>query len=217
MKLKIVYDNEARPKYRKDWGFACIIEIADERILFDTGADGKILRANMKEFGVSPEKIDRIILSHDHLDHVGGLFSIQGGNIEVYILPSFSNRLKEKIAAHYHLHEVSRPQKIRESVWTTGELGTSIKEQSLVIKSTKGLVIITGCSHPGVRNIFSAASSLGNIWGLIGGLHGFQEFELLKSLELIVPSHCTQYKEKIAELYPQQYIKSEAGSEITIE
>jgi len=39
-------------------------------------------------------------------------------------------------------------------------LGTGIKEQSLIIKSAKGLIIITGCAHPGIVNIVKKAKEI---------------------------------------------------------
>jgi len=46
LKLKILYDNRALEGFRADWGFACLVE-AQEVVLFDTGADGSVLRHNM--------------------------------------------------------------------------------------------------------------------------------------------------------------------------
>ena len=73
MILSIVYDNEAEPGMKKDWGFSCHIETNDTRILFDTGRDGNILLNNMKAMSIYPEEIDIIVLSHAHYDHTGGL------------------------------------------------------------------------------------------------------------------------------------------------
>ena len=73
-----------------------------------------------------------------------------------------------------------------------------------------------GCSHPGVVNILKAASKFGKVYALIGGLHGFNEFDLLKELELICPCHCTQYKSEIKELYPNKCIDGGAGKVISL-
>jgi len=217
MKLKIVYDNEAKPGFEKGWGFSCLIELEDEKILFDTGWDGNVLLSNLKKFGVRPEEIKRAVISHAHWDHLGGLPHIRRPDMEVYVPQSFSKRLREELASRFDLHEVKDAQKIREGVWTTGELGKEIKEQSLVLKTSKGLVVVAGCSHPGVRNIFSAASKFGKISGVVGGMHGFRDYGLLKSLDLIVPTHCTVNKDKIAELFPEAYVEGKVGLEIGLE
>jgi len=216
MNLKILYDNEAEPGFEKGWGFSCLVELEDESILFDTGWDGKVLLSNMKKFGVRPEGIKRVVLSHAHWDHIGGLPRIRRREMQVYVPQSFSKRLRGELAARFDLREVKGPQKIREGVWTTGELGKGIKEQSLAVKTEKGLVVIVGCSHPGVRSIFSAASKFGKIWGVVGGMHGFKDYEILEGLGLIVPTHCTVNKKKIAELFPESHIEGKAGLEIPL-
>jgi 7,8-dihydropterin-6-yl-methyl-4-(beta-D-ribofuranosyl)aminobenzene 5'-phosphate synthase len=216
MKLKIVYDNEAKPGFEKGWGFSCLIELEDERILFDTGWDGNVLLSNMRKFGVGPEDIGRIFISHAHWDHIGGLPHIRRRDVEVYVPRSFSKNLRAELASRFRLHEVKGTQKIREGVWTTGELGSEIKEQSLVLKAGRGVVVVVGCSHPGVRNIFSVASKFGRVSGVVGGMHGFDDYALLKGLGLIVPTHCTINKRKIAELFPEAYVEGKAGLEIAI-
>lgn len=44
MKLKILYDNEAKPGFEKSWGFSCLVELKDEKLLFDTGWDGIVTK-----------------------------------------------------------------------------------------------------------------------------------------------------------------------------
>jgi len=85
-----------------------------------------------------------------------------------------------------------------------------------VVKTKKGLVIIAGCSHPGVKNILEAASDFGKPAILIGGLHGFSEFDLVEDLEFICPTHCTQFKSEIISRYPEKYISGGAGKIIEI-
>lgn len=216
MKLKIVYDNEAKPGFERGWGFSCLIELEDEKILFDTGWDGNVLLSNMRKFGVKPEEIKRIVISHAHWDHLGGLSHVRRQSVELYVPHSFSKRLRGELASKFDLHEVKGPQKIREGVWTTGELKNHIEEQSLVLKTARGLVVLVGCSHPGVRKIFSAASKFGKITGVVGGMHGFDDYELLKGLDLIVATHCTVNRRKIAELFPNAYVEGKSGLEITL-
>ena len=89
-------------------------------------------------------------------------------------------------------------------------------EQSLVVKTERGLVVIDGCSHPGVGNILQAASQFGRVYALIGGLHGFREFALLKDLGLVCPCHCTQHISEIKRLYPEKYVEGGAGRVIEL-
>jgi len=216
MKLKIVYDNEAKLGFKEGWGFSCIIEMENEKILFDTGWDGNILLSNMEKFGVRPAEIKRAIISHDHWDHAGGLTHIAKKDIQLYVPRSFSRRFKSELSSRFELHEVESAQQICKGVWTTGELGKEIKEQSAVLETKQGLIVIVGCSHPGVRNILSSAARFGKVVGIIGGMHDFDDYDALKGLKLIGPSHCTVNKRKIMEMFPEASIEVKAGVEITI-
>jgi len=103
---------------------------------------------------------------------------------------------------------------LHKDIFSTGELGHI--EQSMAIKTDKGLVLIVGCSHPKMENILKAASQFGRIYAIIGGLHGFNEFELFKDVELICPTHCTQHIAEIKSLYPGKYIEGGVGKIIEI-
>lgn len=99
--------------------------------------------------------------------------------------------------ARAHLREVSTATKIADEVYTTGELGGDIKEQSLVVDSERGLTIVTGCSHPGLGLILEKSLGFGEVFGIIGGFHGFNQYHILRKIQLIVPCHCTQHKKEI--------------------
>ncbi len=216
MNLKIVYDNESKQGFGRGWGFSCLVELESERILFDTGWDGKILLANLEQFNIRDRDIDVLVLSHSHWDHIGGVTHIENPEISIYVPSSFSEHLKEDLDLRFNLHVIKGPQKISHGVWTTGELENNIGEQSLILETQKGLVVITGCSHPGVRKILSSASEFGELYGLVGGLHGFDDYAVLEGLGLIAAAHCTKNKNKIKELYPEFFVDVFAGSEIEL-
>jgi len=115
---------------------------------------------------------------------------------------------------------ITEPTKIHKNVFSTGELEGI--EQSMGAITEKGIVLIVGCSHPYMGHILEAAKQFGTppsrhpIYGIIGGMHGFSEFELFKDLTLICPTHCTQYKPELKKLYPQKYIEGGAGRIIEI-
>ncbi len=211
MKTTIIYDNAAfRDDLVPDWGFAALVESKGKNILFDTGADGSILLSNMEKLGITPETINDVFISHPHFDHTGGLshFLEQNNEVTVWIPRSFRGvkNAKQMIA-------IEKSRTIYQGIYSTGELEGI--EQSLCIKTQKGIVIIAGCSHPHMGHILRAASEFGNLYGIIGGLHGNRP-ETLKPLDLICATHCTQYKKEIRAFYPKKYIEGGAGKVIEI-
>lgn len=216
MELEILYDNEAKEGFRRGWGFSCLV---GRRLLFDTGADVEALIFNMLRLNVNFRAIDKIILSHEHGDHIGGIQIVRKlGPVEIVVPKSFSTNFKTWLSSqpNVYLKEVDEPEEISPHVFTTGELGLRIKEQSLIIETSKGLIVVTGCSHPGLENILRKSSAFGEIYGVVGGFHGFNKLETLKDLRLIVPCHCTMYKREILNLYPESAIKCSAGCTIKI-
>jgi len=210
MKTTIIYDNTAfKENLRADWGFSCLVEARDTpMILFDTGGNGKILLSNMEKLEIDPLSIEEIFISHLHFDHTGGLneFLKINKNIKKIYLPS-SMGFKNEVV-------LKEPQRIHENVFSTGELEGI--EQSLGIITEKGIVLIVGCSHPYMGNILNTAKQFGKLYAVIGGMHGFSEFELFRDLKLICPTHCTQHKAELKKLYPQKYIEGGTGRIIEI-
>lgn len=211
----MVYDNEVyrrKAGLKSDWGFSCLVETESENILFDTGAKGKILLNNIRNLGIDPKEINKVVVSHEHWDHNGGLKALAPlvDNVKLY-------RLAEKSPIeNMRLIIVKETQEIAEGIYTTGRLRGLVDEQSLVLKGEKGWYVLVGCSHPGVEKILNTAKRYGGIIGVIGGLHGFSDFDLLKDLEFVCPCHCTKHKRKIKEFYPEIYIEGGVGRVIEI-
>lgn len=237
-KITILYDNFAKAGLQAAWGFSCLIETGDNNILFDTGWDGSLLLSNMKELGISPDIIDTLVLSHQHWDHIGGVATFLNVNpdVDIYIPSSFSPRLKQEISnlislnagysngiatsGHFSenplFHEVQSPQKIFNGIHSTGELGTDIKEQSLVIESENGSCIVCGCAHPGIAPILDRASTFCKPLGIIGGLHDSQDYDIFRNFNLIGAGHCTSHKEIIKSMYAEKFIDIAVGFSIEI-
>ena len=225
MKITIIYDNTAfRKNLQADWGFATLVEAKNTpKILFDTGTDGRILLSNMEKLEIDPVSIDEVFISHAHFDHTGGLSEFLNVNkkAKIYIPFSFHGLKNREVIT------IKGPTKIHENVFSTGELEGI--EQSMGVLTDKGIVLIVGCSHPYMENILETGrkfarlarladeSRRGKIYAVIGGMHGFSEFELFKDLELICPTHCTQHKVELKKLYPQKYIEGGAGRIIEIQ
>ena len=215
MELTIVYDNvvhENKKGLKSDWGFSCYIQDNDNRILFDTGTKEKILLNNMELLNIDPKKIEKIVISHEHYDHNGGLktFIAYDNKIDLYRL---SNENPEN---RFNLKNADSPQKITDNIFTTGKIKGFVDEQSLILKGKKGIYILVGCSHPGIDNILNPSKEYGKIVGIIGGFHGFNDFKILKGLDLICPCHCTQYIKEIKNIYLDAYMEGGVGKIINI-
>ncbi|HDI06680.1 MAG TPA: MBL fold metallo-hydrolase [Candidatus Aenigmarchaeota archaeon] len=212
MRITLIYDNEVyKEGLEADWGFSCLVEAENKKILFDTGASGRILLSNMEKLKIEPSSIDEVFISHPHFDHTGGLsdFLDKNRNVKIYVPSSFKENLNAKEVIY-----VKEKIKLHEHIFSTGELEGI--EQSLCVKTEKGIVVIVGCSHPKLENILKVASQFGKVYALIGGLHGFKDFDLLNDLKLVCPCHCTQHKSEIKSLYSEKYVEGGAGKIIEI-
>jgi len=212
MRITLIYDNEVyKEGLEADWGFSCLVEAENKKILFDTGASGRILLSNMEKLKIEPSSIDEVFISHPHFDHTGGLsdFLDKNRDVKIYVPSSFKENLNAKEVIY-----VKETIKLHESLFSTGELEGI--EQSLCVKTEKGIVVIVGCSHPKLENILKVASQFGKVYALIGGLHGFKDFDLLNDLKLVCPCHCTQHKSEIKSLYSEKYIEGGVGKIIEI-
>jgi 7,8-dihydropterin-6-yl-methyl-4-(beta-D-ribofuranosyl)aminobenzene 5'-phosphate synthase len=212
MRITIVYDNEAKKAgLRAGWGFSAYIERRDvPPLLFDTGADSPTLLHNMQELNIDPTSIETIVISHAHGDHTGGLCEIlkANGNAQLFLPNSFRGVFPGR-----KVTMVEDAMEICADIFSTGELEGI--EQSLALKTAKGLFVITGCAHPAMGSILNAAPKFGKVYGIAGGFHGFRDFRLFESLSLIYPCHCTQYKKQILELFPSK--ASECGAGLVIQ
>jgi 7,8-dihydropterin-6-yl-methyl-4-(beta-D-ribofuranosyl)aminobenzene 5'-phosphate synthase len=206
--ITIIYDNNRHdPRLRTDWGFSCLVRGLDMTILFDTGGDGQGLLYNMDQLGIDPADVDAVILSHIHSDHTGGLIGFLEKNKDatVYLPSSFPEEFKKAAGAlGAEVQEVHHGMEIFPGVYTTGELGDRIREQSLILTAGEGLVVVTGCAHPGILEVVEKAKEVTgkkSVCLLLGGYHLEKESkwaiaslvqELRKfSVVKVAACHCT--------------------------
>ena len=212
MKITIVYDNTTTAEdLIADWGFACVIELSERTILFDTGGNGKILFENMCKLNIDPTEIDDIVISHPDFDHIGGLSHLLNVNSKAIIHNPISFRgIKYSNRVKYY----AKPTEIYPDIFVTGELEN--REQSLALRTSNRLSLIVGCAHPGLATIMQSLEKYGSIKQIIGGLHSFDQYDLLQDVALICPTHCSKNKQKIEQIYPDKYQSGGVGKELIL-
>jgi len=233
--LVIVYDNNPfDDRLSTAWGFSCLIRLPPKTVLFDTGGDSSTLLYNMRQLEIDPREVDIVALSHIHGDHVGGLsgFVEQNRAVTVYLPQSFPKSFKDEVKSlGAKVEEMYEARELFSGVYSTGELGNGTKEQALIVTTSKGLVIITGCAHPGVVNIIRVARDIvpdDRVYLVMGGFHLagassaqiesiVQEFSQL-SVENVAPCHCSgdETRRLFKESYGEAYIESGVGKRVPL-
>jgi 7,8-dihydropterin-6-yl-methyl-4-(beta-D-ribofuranosyl)aminobenzene 5'-phosphate synthase len=226
---------------QKDWGYAAFIEYAGKRILFDTGNNPDILAENAKAKSIDLSKLDFVVMSHRHGDHMGGLAHLLKVNpaVKIYApkeafgvygaeLPSTFYRKDASLPPEQRYYDGTPPEIMRfGSAWpganfqlvdksteivpdihlialVSDKPGTlEMRELSLAINTPEGMVIIVGCSHPGVDKILAAAATINpRIHIIAGGFHlvvtSDADIEKIVTalhdtfkVEYVAPGHCT--------------------------
>lgn len=249
MKLKVLLDNNTYidEYYLAEPAVSYYIEDEENKILFDTGYSDIFIK-NAKKMNINLENLNKLVISHGHNDHTGGLEhfikTIQNKNIELIAHPHCFYKkyfekeyigtpvTKEILEENFKLNLSNVPIQISEKIIYLGEIPNLndfenreiignyenknelvddyVKDDSAIVyKSSKGLFIITGCSHSGICNIIEYAKKVCNeerIYGVIGGFHLFNSDDrLYKTIEYfkenqlkeIYPCHCVSLKAKI--------------------
>jgi 7,8-dihydropterin-6-yl-methyl-4-(beta-D-ribofuranosyl)aminobenzene 5'-phosphate synthase len=170
--LTILYDNLALdPRLQTAWGFACLVETREATILFDTGGDGPTLLWNMAVLGHDPGAVDAVVLSHRHADHVGGLEALLAVNSQAALYLPQSFPADFTAGQRNPVVEVGDPVAITSRVLTTGEMGQAPGEQALIVQTADGVIVVTGCAHPGLVEIVRQAQAFGQVELILGGFH----------------------------------------------
>lgn len=206
IRITIVYDNYPyKTGLGTAWGFSAYITYKDENILFDSGGSGALLLSNLAALEIPPRGVQNVVLSHEHNDHTGGLQYLlsAGADPNLYIPPSFSAGIKNQFRTQTQMVEVSPGMGITEQIYTIGEMPGPPPEQGLVIETSEGLVIITGCAHPGIEKMVAEAKRQyqDDIYLVLGGFHLgnasdtrinqiITEFKDM-GVKNVAPCHCT--------------------------
>jgi len=230
MEVKIVFNNDVvSDKFTSGWGFSCLV---DNRVLFDTGEKAEYLFNNMRNLNINISSIEMAVISHDHWDHTGGLWELleKRKGLKVYACPHFSRAFKDKVKKlKAELIEAEKAIEVTKNIFITGEIlkgYSGIPEQALAVKTSRGITVITGCSHPGIVRIIEKVKETNpseKICLVFGGFHLMNSdkrevriiAQRLKEMEVekVGPTHCTGYEaqEIFKEGYADNFISIKAG------
>ncbi len=210
-RITVLYDAFGKGSaMQKDWGYAALIEYGGKRILFDTGNNPDVLARNAKASGVDLSRLDFVVMSHRHGDHMGGMAHLLSVNPQVKIyapkegfgvyggdLPGSFYRRDASLPPEQRYYDGAPPEIMRfGAAWpganfqlidktteiapgihlialVSDKVGTlELKELSLAIDTPEGMVIVVGCSHPGIDRIVEAAAGINpRIHFIAGGFH----------------------------------------------
>jgi 7,8-dihydropterin-6-yl-methyl-4-(beta-D-ribofuranosyl)aminobenzene 5'-phosphate synthase len=230
--LTVVYDNLVYDdQYRTSHGFACIVRAeggeGTSTLLFDTGGDFPTLAHNVSRAGCDFTDFDAVVISHDHYDHAGGLEGVleKHPSVPVY-LPGLgrSRHVGENRVIENPIQVDQEPRRIAYGIWSGGVLEGRMNEQSLALFTPRGVVLVTGCAHPGIVRIARTVKerSGAEVYLVAGGFHRPPASAARELLELGVryaaPSHCTGEESTLAikKAFGEGYIPSGAGRVLSI-
>jgi len=205
MRILVLYDNRAQALLQGGWGFSCLVETGDQRILFDAGADRLVLEHNVRTLGVDLSGLTDVFLSHPHCDHVGGLSYVleRAKGVRLWVPAPMEPAMKKRArAARAELVGVRGPRRLGEGLWSTGTMGRAVKEHGLVVAGAAGPVLVTGCAHPGIDRMARRAARIAgtSLRLALGGFHleGTSEEQLARVIrglketaQSVAPGHCT--------------------------
>lgn len=234
----IIYDSKNHESNLKEgFGFSCFVKFNDMRILFDTGGNKEAFFYNIKKLKIPLESITHLVFSHQHWDHTAGFEEVLKqvtARTKIYLPYKFSASLKKKIPKHLEIKTIKDFMQIDKDCYSLVLKGSSmvlkeccsVFEQSLVFNGPQGLVVLTGCGHPGVGKILRRAQEEvpKPIDLLMGGFHLHHSFSwtvdatvkdvVSLGTKRIVPCHCTGEKAiaKFQEVYLDNCYMTGVGS-----
>lgn len=237
IKVTIVYDNRCDNCHLQEgWGFSAFLEYQGCKILFDTGGDYAAFTSNADKLNISYQKISHVLFSHRHWDHITGFGEIVkkvSENASLYVPKTFPRKLLKKATTHLkNVYVIRSFQQIAPDLYSLVLRGGFwLYEQALIVKTPKGLGIITGCAHPGIVHIIEEAQKHlpMDIAFVLGGFHMFsanarkresvvKEFQRL-GVQKVAPCHCSgdSLIQQLQEAYGPSFVKVGTGSILTFD
>ncbi len=236
LEIRVLFDNtSAREDLRRSWGFSAVVDFGGHRVLFDAGSDPILLLEHLDKMQIDPKTIEHAVISHQHGDHLRGVYWVFEKNpkMKVHFLDCFPDEaFRRATAVKMKPNRVKEPFQVVPGVYSTGVVDGLPPEQSLLIETSKGLVMIVGCSHPGLVKLVETAETQRkkkSVRLLLGGIHMLRKNpeqikEAINRLEdlkvvTVVPAHCSGdlAKELFQLNYGKQYHTAGAGRRIVLD
>lgn len=236
LEIQILFDNtSAREDLRRGWGFSALIDFRGHRILFDAGSDPILLLEHLELMQIDPKSIEHAIISHEHGDHLRGVYWVfeKNPDLKVHFLDCFPEEAFRRAAAMKMVpHRVAGPFELTPGVFSTGAIEGLPSEQSLVIETSLGPVMLVGCSHPGIVKMVKTVEEQrkqDSIRFLLGGFHLLRtDAEKVKetindlqdlNVQAVSPAHCSGdlATNMFQALYGPQFYAPGVGRRIVIE
>ena len=160
--FQILYDTSepAIPGLKPDFGYAVYIHADGKRILLDSGTDPDVMEHNLVAAGVDVNKLNMVVISHNHHDHAGGLERVRAmnPNVPVYVPPNQVFPVDDVQVVEDHLQVTSNVLVIRGH--TDVPTGGISDDLSVVLRSRSGPYVLSTCSHSGVGQIVDRAGKV---------------------------------------------------------
>ncbi|MGV8039258.1 MAG: MBL fold metallo-hydrolase [Thermoanaerobaculaceae bacterium] len=247
-RITVLYDNtSARPGLEAKWGFACLVEAHGRTVLFDTGGDSAVLRRNIEQLKVDPRRVEAVVISHFHGDHTGGA---SGSGVprgtRVYTPRSFARHpeaMQSLTGAGLVPVAIEEATSLGEGLALMAPLpfpggrrlpsGAPLGdawETALVVDTPRGLVVVVGCSHPGILAMIEQVrtQSGSNVYMVVGGFHlmeksraavtGIATAMKAAGVAWAGPTHCTGEEaiDVFREVYGDHFVRAGAGAVIEV-
>lgn len=236
LEIRVIYDNtSARDDVPADWGFSTVITFRDRRVLFDSGTKPDLFLENLGKLDVAPASIEQAVISHQHPDHRNGIYKLyqRRPELEVHFLKAFYEKAyAEAAAVGLEPNRVTDAFEVMPGVYSTGLMDGNPPEQSLAIETSQGIVLVVGCSHPGIVKIVEKVERqrrAESILLVLGGFHMFQQsadeigpqIAALQKLNVkrVMPAHCSGdlAKQLFEQAYGSNFEPLGAGKVVTVD
>jgi len=212
MNIQVIAQGSTKvERFFRRWGISFLV---GEEVLFDTFGDPRVFMRNVRNMHIDLAAIRHVVISHDHWDHIAGLWEVlkRPTSVTVYLCAQSHPDLLRRVRMFgVRVIEITKPHMITEKVYSLGQMAgmlgaERVAEQALVVRTAKGLVLVVGCSHPGIVSIVEEAIRQFKepIACIIGGLHlkdssAAEINQVVSALQklgvhTIAPAHCTGEK-----------------------